>query len=79
MKKIIITVIGCALIAGTSFANPYVSGKIGVADFVVDTDQYMYHTPDAYRSTIVDGRIDDINAAYRAAIGWRFGNLRIEA
>lgn len=50
-------------------ANPYVSGKIGISDFVVNTNQYMYYTPDAYKSTIVDGRIDDINAAYRAAIG----------
>lgn len=39
----------------------------------------MYYTPDAYKSTIVDGRIDDINAAYRAAIGLHFDNLRIEA
>lgn len=59
--------------------SPYVSGKIAVADFVVDTNQYMYHTPDAYKSTVVDGRIDDINAAYRAAIGLRFGDMRIEA
>ena len=59
--------------------SPYVSGKIAVADFVVDTDQYMYHTPDAYKSTVVDGRIDDINAAYRAAIGLRFADMRIEA
>lgn len=58
---------------------PYVSGKIAVTDFVVDTYQYMYHTPDAYKSTVVDGRVDDINAAYRAAIGLRFGDMRIEA
>ena len=59
--------------------SPYVSGKIAVTDFVVDTYQYMYHTPDAYKSTVVDGRVDDINAAYRAAIGLRFGDMRIEA
>lgn len=69
----------CAIAATGAYANPYISGKIAVADFVVDTNQYMYHTPDAYRSTVVDGRIDDINAAYRAAVGYDFGALRIEA
>lgn len=78
MKQIIVGLglfMGCAA-AG---ANPYVSAKIGVTDFIVDANQYMYHTPDAYRSTVVDGDIDDINAAYRVAVGYRFDEIRLEA
>lgn len=60
-------------------AKPYVALKAGIADFVIDTNQYMYQAPGAYKSTIVDGVIDDINAAYRAAIGYDFGAVRIDA
>lgn len=78
MNRFAVCVLGMCVV-GTVYANPYVSAKIGISDFVVDANQYMYHTPDAYKSTIVDGRIDDINAAYRAAVGLRFCDFRIEA
>lgn len=82
-KRILVIFTGCVICVAARgeiiIPTPYVSGKIAVADFVVDTDQYMYHTPDAYRSIVVDGRIDDINAVYRAAIGLRFADMRIEA
>ena len=78
MNRFAVCVLGMCVV-GTAYANPYVSAKIGISDFVVDANQYMYHTPDAYKSTIVDGRIDDINAAYRAAVGLRFCDFRIEA
>ncbi|MDE6250355.1 MAG: outer membrane beta-barrel protein [Alphaproteobacteria bacterium] len=74
----------CCGLAAIMFVNaanakPYVALKAGIADFVIDTNQYMYQSPDAYKSTIVDAVIDDINAAYRAAIGYDFGNVRIDA
>ena len=60
-------------------AKPYVALKAGVADLVIDTNQYMYQSPDAYKSVIVDSIIDDVNAAYRAAVGYDFGNVRVDA
>lgn len=79
MYKIFFASVMAVSAASVAMANPYVSGKIGFADLVVDTDQYMYHTPDAYKSTVVDGKINDINAAYRAALGYDFGQIRVEA
>lgn len=72
---------GLAVIMFTNIAEakPYVALKAGIADLVIDTNQYMYQSPDAYKSTIVDAVIDDINAAYRAAIGYDFGSVRIDA
>ncbi len=75
--------VGCGAVAAicgsAAVANPYVSVKAGIADMVIDTNQYMYQAPNAYKSTIAKGIIDDINAAYRAAVGYDFGDVRIDA
>lgn len=65
--------------SNVAIAKPYVAVRTGIADFLIDTNQYMYQSPDAYKSTIVDAVIDDINAAYRGAIGYDFGDVRIDA
>lgn len=57
----------------------YVSARIGVSDFIVNTHQYTYASAGSPLSTIVDGRIKDINATYHAALGYRFDRLRADA
>ena len=58
---------------------PYVSARIGVTDFIVNTHQYTYASAGSPLSTIVDGRVKDINATYHAALGYRFDRLRADA
>lgn len=79
MKRFLVASGGIVLMSNVAMAKPYISVKAGIADFVIDTNQYMYQAPDAYKSTIVKGIIDDINAGYRAAIGYDFGDVRIDA
>lgn len=56
----------------------YVAGRVGAADFVVDTYQYLYTKPNMPRSTIVDGNISDVNAVYHISFGYEFDRLRVD-
>ena len=79
MKKYLVAA-SLVMTAPAAFANLYVSGKVGVTDFVVDSYQFMYYSPKAARSTISDGTISDINASYHAALGYAFSDMfRIDA
>ena len=76
MKKV------CGLImmlaATPAFANPYVFGRIGASDYVVKTSQYHVLHEGLPRSTIVDGKINDVNAAYHVGLGYDFDWLRFD-
>ncbi len=79
MKRFLIVALAFTCAGKTAMAGAYVAARVGVADFIINAQQYMYQAPNAYRSTIVDAVIDDVNAAYRAAIGYDFGDVRIDA
>ena len=67
-----------------AFAAPYVFGRVGVSDFILNTSQYvdfgkMFH-PDQNLplSTIVDGKISDVNATYHIGVGYEIDRVRID-
>lgn len=75
-KFICLAVAGAALVSATpaARANPYITARIGVSDFVINSNQYMYYSAESPKSTVVDGVISDVNASYHAALGYEFND-----
>lgn len=77
MKKV--CSLAMMIVAAPAVANPYVFGRVGVSDFVVNTTQYAYMPDSTLRSTVVDGKIDDVNATYHVGLGYDFDIVRVDA
>lgn len=67
--------IAAVVVSPAAFADFYVSGKIGATDFVLNTYQYMYYSPDSPKSTVVDGTVRDINVSYHVGLGYDFWDM----